>query len=307
MRPRSRACPAVILSFAWALAAAAALAAGSDDEATLRARLGAGVADPGAEAIQAARAGRFRFVWSDGFGFSGLLGLTCNGPLETASANRAPYELAARFYSDTPGDCTPMSTACVYAEKLEVYGSAYNRTLADQPQFPFPDVCRPSTPADRPSPFNQDTFKRYAEPVRVVTSPPHDLHEAARRGRPIEVKHWPRRSDINGFDMFGFTPLSWAVVRDRPEAVKVLLANGADPLASPSGGVTPRSALWLGYPPGRRSRFAGCCARTSILRRELAGLNLSRPPSMGAMRSYWPSCSSVRPRTTPCPTPSKPR
>ncbi len=106
-------------------------------------------------------------------------------------------------------------------------------------------------------------------PARDVRAPPHDLHEAARRGSLADVKRHLRRSaSADGQDMFGYTPLAWAVVRDRPDVIKTLLKAGADPYPGLPGYSRPwMTPLWLGSRLGQ-----GDTVRLMLARLELRSI-----------------------------------
>jgi|GEM_PF-2158388 len=220
-----------------------------DGASDLQRRIASGEADPVADAKRAAQLGDFRFVWAVGFGFRAPMGLTCN-----AIFHPNPGQvLVTRSISDVPDDCERTPDACESQRQLDIYGAAYNRALVNEPEFPAPDVCRPSTPADDRIP-KQDAVLRQVTQVRDVRARPHDLHEAARRGSLQEVERRLRSGEpADTLDMFGYTPLAWAVVRDRPEVIEALLKAGAEPYPKSDGrrwpGLTP---LWLGIRLGRQ-------------------------------------------------------
>ncbi len=179
------------------------------------------------------------------------MGVICHAPFRRHADSYARTTRAEREYSDTiPDGCEQTPGECERQRALDTYGPAFNQALVSQPQFPAPDVCRPTTPADKALP--RQSVERFAQPARPVRTAPHDLHEAARRGQLLEVKRFLRQTPVDGTDMFGYTPLGWAVLRDRPEVVAVLLKAGAKPYSDLGRGGLEAQPLWLGYRLGRR-------------------------------------------------------
>lgn len=208
---------------------------------------------PAADARAAAKAGNFGLVWSSTLIGQRPMGIDCNGPLQLVPE----FVLAVRTYGDViPDPCIERAGACEYEQRLDAYGPTYNRALVDQPEFPFPDVCGPAAALreERPGEFTPD---RYATPIRHIDGPPHDLHEAARRGTLVELKQELGRHAVDGIDAFGLTPLAWATIRGRPQIAAALIEAGGKPLPPPEGRNQRTSPLWLAY-------RLGCseCART---------------------------------------------
>jgi hypothetical protein len=209
---------------------------------------------PAADARAAAKAGNFGLVWSVGMLGRYPMGIDCNGPIQFAPEE---FILAIRVHGDElPDPCRELAGACEYEARLDGYGPAYNRALVDKPGFPFPDVCGPAAPVQERRPWKVG-LDQYATPIREVEGPPHDLHEAARRGTVAQVKRQLRRHAVDEIDAFSFTPLAWATIRKRPEIVAVLVKAGGKPFPDTEYGGNWRMPLWLAY------RF-GCseCART---------------------------------------------
>lgn len=231
-------------------------------------RLQFGPDGPVADAKAAAKAGDFRMIWSIALGGRGPMDVACNGPIENTPGD---FYLAVVADSDLlPDPCHELAGACEYNDRLWAYGPIYNRTLVDQPEFPFADVCRPAT--------NHEAFEikqtgegRYARPIREAKGAPHDLHEAARRGSMAQVKRAMRDHGVDEYDAFGYTPLAWAVVRGRPDVVARLLAAGAQPSSREATGDQP-APLWLAY------RFACTeCAKLMLPKVDPAWLDMARP------------------------------
>lgn len=107
-----------------------------------------------------------------------------------------------------PGD--PQHTAASTA-----FIAVYNRSLIQQPAFPFKDVC---------GALGGQPAQRYEGPVS-------DYAQAARTRDPARLTEVALGMDINGKDIFGSTALDWAM-RNRDEAMaRALLEAGADPNA----------------------------------------------------------------------------
>lgn len=233
--------------------------AGASREGGLRARLLRGEADPVGDARRAAQSRDFRLVWVSGMVRSAPIGLQCDAPLQYW-ANNKKAALATLVVSDTvPDGCEGEPRECEYQARLSSYGSTYNRTLVMQPGYPAPDVCRPWVSTDKV--LVGEAVDRYGRPARTVRHAPLDLHDAARRGSAAEVAQHLRRTPVDERDVFGMTPLAWAVARDRSGAVRVLLKAGADPYPDLERGEYRRSPLWLGLRLGRRSAVQALLAK----------------------------------------------
>ncbi|NBB14046.1 hypothetical protein GVN21_01600 [Caulobacter sp. SLTY] len=126
-----------------------------------------------------------------------------------------------------PGHAPPKTEAA-----MADYALRYNRAMLADPRFPYADICAQAKP--RPQ-FTQNDIRQPDEwagpPPAPPTSRPLSLGEAARHGTPASLDQWiARRADrLDEPDDFALTPLAWAVLHDRPEAVRSLLAAGADP------------------------------------------------------------------------------
>jgi ankyrin repeat protein len=142
-------------------------------------------------------------------------GLTCLTP-----NRQAPRVLVSYRHSDTPG---PRDG------RWFVYAEAYNRALATSPDYPDADLCRLHVGSD-----DQSFWRNFPieEAAQSVSEPVHNLHEAARRGSPADVRNWLRNTPVDAFDAFGMTALSWAVARDNRAAAEALLSAGANPWAA---------------------------------------------------------------------------
>lgn len=159
-----------------------------------------------------------------GNGGRNLLGVRCAEPSGLAEPGPAG---TSRLYDDVIE--TP---EIEYAQGRRFAASlaesrARNLRVIARPDFPYPDLCRPGE-----DPLPDDALAGRS-PVRAVSGPARDLHDAARRGGAEEVSLWIARSDfLDTPDAFGLTPLAWAVLRGRTEAVDLLIEAGASPVAS---------------------------------------------------------------------------
>ena len=169
-------------------------------------------ADPHLDAKQAIARKDFRLLNMVGIGGAGRpSGITCFTP-----DSRAPSVLAGFFYGDVIDE---------KAEKFEQYAVVYNRLLVDSPVYPDADICRP---ADAAADKGLDRIMLLRMPARAVTRPPQSLHEAARRGTPVDVQRF-MGADLDAVDGTGMTPLAWAVARNNSQAITILINAGADP------------------------------------------------------------------------------
>lgn len=159
-----------------------------------------------------------------GIGGDKLLGVRCAEPSGLAEPGPAG---ASRLYDDvieTP-EIEYAQGRRLAASLAE--GRARNLRVIARPDFPYPDLCRPGE-----DPLPDDALAGRT-PVRAVSGPARDLHDAVRRGGAEEVSLWIARSDfLDTPDAFGLTPLAWAVLRGRTEAIDLLIKAGASPVAS---------------------------------------------------------------------------
>jgi len=130
------------------------------------------------------------------------------------------------------------------------YISAYNRTLVEQPNYPYRDLCRTLTTDDQTL-VNQDR-SLVTIAARTVKGPPRDLFEAARRGSAQEVRRFINRKSLNAVDNVGMTALGWAVARNNRPALNVLLSAGAKPWTQ---GVYSYDSVYWAAALGRQTMF----------------------------------------------------
>lgn len=116
------------------------------------------------------------------------------------------------------------------------FALAYNAAVIADPRFPYADLCRAAPTTYRPSWREERAgvvhwgFRPLAE-----TAEPRNMYEAARRGTLGSLRRLidARPLDIHLPDMLGLTPLAWAVIYDRPDHIRLLLAAGAHPYGEP--------------------------------------------------------------------------
>jgi len=129
-------------------------------------------------------------------------------------------------FVDYPGK--PLSSAPYMA-----FGKAYNAALLADPRYPYGDVCRPYEPArgDRPA----TGPRRYGFPDLGPMPANGGLYAAARRGdiRVLRDAIAEGNPDVNHEDLFGMTPLAWAVAYRQPAAAAVLMRADASPAGAP--------------------------------------------------------------------------
>ncbi|MBA4010534.1 MAG: hypothetical protein C0481_01585 [Phenylobacterium sp.] len=198
-----------------------------------RAEILSGKLDPAAEAIAAAQAGDFGLIENHDISTQ-IRGVICHTPNGGAPAVRFSLAVSHAIGREEAA--------------LIAYTQTYNRTLVSQPAYGDADLCRVSSPAD--------TFRSYdvtwvTRPARPVTSPPRNLHEAARRGDAEQVRRFLATTPVDRLDRLGMSPLAWAVARGNDSAISTLLDAGADPLT----GSQSVSALRWAAALGRQAKF----------------------------------------------------
>lgn len=91
--------------------------------------------------------------------------------------------------------------------------AVYNRTLIQQPAFPFKDVC--ALVGGQRAPRHTGGVSSFAE--------------AARTGDPARLSELPPEAEIDAKDIFGVTALGWATRNRDAVMAKALIEVGADP------------------------------------------------------------------------------
>lgn len=115
------------------------------------------------------------------------------------------------------------------------FGRRYNAAMLADPRYPYADVCRALDKAGPvPAvPDNQDAgiVQPYGFAELGTARMAHGLGAAARRGSvsDIGVLLGREKQDVNAPDMFGLTPLAWAVAYHRWPAAEALLRAKASP------------------------------------------------------------------------------
>lgn len=268
---------AILLAFGQGAAASSASAqeTGEETAEALEARIQAGHADPEAEARQAAAAGHYGMVMLSSRYSAWPIGVHCYTPYRLPPATLVTRGRGAIILDE---DGSGPTTG------YEPYGERYNRTLIDAPGFPFADLCGPSdqTP-DRPSGIGG--LGAVDMGARVPARAPVSLHEAARRGAARDIRRRLGTTDVDALDPFGMTALAWAVARDRPDIVDLLLAAGADPVAG-EGGANRHSAVMVAIVHGhvalldRMLAAHPALAATPWTRQHVFAAHLTKNPAM---------------------------
>ena len=237
--------------------------------------------DPKADASKAIRSGQFGLIEVRSFlgGAGPPPGLGCRTPYK-----QAPSILA----SFTIGDVIDERVM-----RLERYATSYNQAIVSDPRYPDGDLCHLSSPDDANG--NWDIYP-FDVPTKSPSRAPRTLHEAARWGSAAEVRGFITEQQINSFDSFGLTPLSWAVARNNLPAIDVLLSEKADP--------------WLSKPDHYGAVFWAAVFGKPILFSRLSAIP-GRPfdswPSRyiaGAVRGGDKSILRSLPRGRPCRSPT---
>lgn len=189
--------------------------------------------DPVAEARKAVDAGDFRLVGAltaEGVSTS-VYGAQCRMHGGVASRAVRVVTFIDGPLGDDPGP--------VYRDKAEKFARGYNAAMLADPRYPYGDICRPFE-----GKVGQDEGEGTAEPSRVdrpfgfadigpLSSSP-TLGELARRGSVARLDRMIRtgKHDVNAPDLFGMTPLAWAIAYRRRGASDLLLRAGASAAGS---------------------------------------------------------------------------
>jgi hypothetical protein len=233
----------------------------------LKALLAGGKADPVAEAHKAAAAGDFRLVAAvtqDGID-TAEFGAQCvlRGGLSPRMARVVTY-----FGEDAEPTPAPSEAPGAPGEdKLGTFARTFNQTLIADPAYPYRDVCRAvavpdevegdegpekaAKPTDKSPPKAKPAVKTatkgetrtygYADLGPMPENP--TLADAARRGNVAVLRHLldeepsaeatgdalDAPTTIDSPDLFGMTPLAWAMAYRRDAAVRFLLSRDASP------------------------------------------------------------------------------
>lgn len=199
------------------------------DEA-LREALLAGTPDPAPEARKAADAGDFRLAGAlteDGVSTS-VYGAQCRMHGGVASRAVRVFTFLDGAPDDEPGPH--------YQAKAEKFARGYNAALLADPRYPYADICRP-VEGEEPEQEDEESSRPdrpygFAD-LRPLSSSP-TMAELARRGSVARLDRMIRtgKHDVNAPDLFGMTPLAWAIAYRRRGASDLLLRADASPSGS---------------------------------------------------------------------------
>ncbi|SFG10450.1 hypothetical protein SAMN05518801_107142 [Novosphingobium sp. CF614] len=121
------------------------------------------------------------------------------------------------------------------ADKVTDFGRRYNAAVLADPRYPYADVCRELERAGTKPDFSEAGTKGIEQPYGFAELGParmiHGLGAAARRGSVHDINVLLNRDkqDVNMPDMFGMTPLAWAIAYHRWPAAEALLRARANP------------------------------------------------------------------------------
>lgn len=198
------------------------------DEAMRRA-LKNGTANAVAEANKALDAGDFRLAGATtATGMSTeVYGVQCR-----VLGGLAPWTVRALAFV---GDDTAAADKALPDDSVTGFGRRYNAAMLADARYPYADVCRALDKAGPipPAPDSPDAgiVQPYGFGELGTARMAHGLGAAARRGSvsDIGVLLEREKQDINAPDMFGLTPLAWAVAYHRWPAAEALLRAKASP------------------------------------------------------------------------------
>lgn len=197
-------------------------------------------ADPEGDAEREMRAGRYDLlatptpfsyghICTVSYGLDEALDCVLAPRLKSQSADRKAYLQAYEQLvdPDPTADHPPVQCVTVLGALLADYTGRYNRTILEAPGYPHKDLCVARKPgpaaqsSDRPAPISAT---RKAD--KALAPAPHpDLASAVRFGDLDAIKQFiAAHADLTAADVFALTPLEWAVVRDYPDIVSILIA-----------------------------------------------------------------------------------
>ncbi|GFE76411.1 hypothetical protein [Novosphingobium sp. TCA1] len=224
----------------------------------LKALLAAGQADPVAEARKAAAAGDFRLVAAvtlDGIDTSEF-GAQCvlRGGLSPRMARVVTYFGEEPSPTPTP-EATGTEAAGESEDKLGDFARTFNETLIADPAYPYRDVCRAVAGEKLEDKEGAKEGKAVLTPAPKATGRSYGyadlgplpenatLADAARRGNVAALRRLIEETPsadatgdaldapttIDSPDLFGMTPLAWAIAYHRDAAARYLLSQHASP------------------------------------------------------------------------------
>lgn len=117
------------------------------------------------------------------------------------------------------------------------FGRRYNAVLMADPRYPYADICRALDKAGAKPALAADTDRGIEQPYGFAelgtARMAHGLGAAARRGSESDIGILlSRKQDVNAPDLFGLTPLAWAIAYHRWPAAQALLRAKANPLGA---------------------------------------------------------------------------
>lgn len=246
----------------------------------LKAALSAGNADPIEEARKAASAGDFRLVAAvtlDGID-TRQFGALCvlPGGLSPRAARVVTYLGDGAVVVPNPVETEAAGTSETDSKGVTTFARAYNQALIADLDYPYRDICRPlsaeeADAAAKDMAMVDEPVARAvaAKPKRVYgygdlgpLTPNAALADAARRGNVAALRgmlaedgrHDDKTSPqskiandgrspvIDNPDLFGMTPLAWAIAYRKDAAARLLLSRRANPSGAPCQALVDRDS-----------------------------------------------------------------
>ncbi|MCJ2182697.1 ankyrin repeat domain-containing protein [Novosphingobium sp. 1949] len=118
-------------------------------------------------------------------------------------------------------------------DAVTAFGRRYNAALMADPRYPYRDICRPIADVGPEPEIKPD--QPIAQPYGFASlngvMPVDTMGYAARHNDTHQLRRLLQEhpSDIDRPDMFGLTPLAWAIAYQRWRTADVLIAAGANP------------------------------------------------------------------------------
>ncbi|HKR92790.1 ankyrin repeat domain-containing protein [Novosphingobium sp.] len=120
-------------------------------------------------------------------------------------------------------------------DRVTAFGRRYNAAILSDPRYPYADICRELAKAGPKPDFSDAGTNGIELPYGFAELGParmsYGLGAAARRGSVYDIDILINRDKqpVNAPDMFGMTPLAWAVAYHRWPAAEALLEAKASP------------------------------------------------------------------------------
>lgn len=133
-------------------------------------------------------------------------------------------------------------------DKVTGFGRRYNAAMLADSRFPYADICRAVDKAGPTPDLGAAPVEGVGQPYGFAELGParmaHGLGAAARRGSvsDIRVLLGREKRDVNAPDMFGLTPLAWAIAYHRWPAAEALLNADASPTGASCQSVIDRQS-----------------------------------------------------------------